>query len=143
MFPPAISITAASARVCLCVCRVGKQLMAPVDLPERASPTGPTSRHVPPPADSAGTGSPRCSPDQGLTQRRPLHRRTRRRGEEPLFQQPRSRYFTINVKPLLFVSGNTRLRRHCRCCCHILICSPLWKTPLSINFTFMVATHNK
>lgn len=29
------------------------------------------------------------------------------------------------------------------CCCHILICSPLWKTLALLNFTFMVFTHNK
>lgn len=66
-----------------------------------------------------------------------------REAAESLLQQRRSCYFTINVKPLLFVIGNTRRPRCCRCCCHILICSPLWKTPASINFAFMVCTHNK
>lgn len=46
--------------------------------------------------------------------------------------------------PLLFFIGNTWLWRCCCCCrCHILICSPLWKTLVLINFTFMVCTHNK
>lgn len=62
---------------------------------------------------------------------------------ESLLQRRHSRYFTINVKPSLFVIGSTRLRCRCCCCCHILICSPLWKTLASINFTFMVCTHNK
>lgn len=73
----------------------------------------------------------------------PLCWRHGREAAESLLQQRRSCYFTINVKPLLFVIGNTQRPRCCRCCCHILICSPLWKTPASINFAFMVCTHNK
>ncbi len=71
----------------------------------------------------------------------PLYRQHGWEGGESLLQQRHSRYFTINVKPLLFVIGNTWLRHRCCCCCHILICSPLWKTLVSINFTFMVCTH--
>lgn len=110
---------------------------------ERRNPTGPTSRHVPPAADTPGTGSPVFTWPGTYFSGALSTGEHGRQGEERLFQQPCSRYFTINVKPLLFVSGNTRLRRHCLCCCHILICSPLWKTPASINFTFMVGTHNK
>lgn len=73
----------------------------------------------------------------------PLYRQHGRWGGESLLQQRHSRYFTINVKPLLFVTGKTWLLRCSRCCCHILICSPLWKTQASINFTFMLCTHNK
>lgn len=73
----------------------------------------------------------------------PLYRQHGREGGESLLQQRHSRYFTINVKPLLFVIGNTWLGCRCCCRCHILICSPLWKTLASINFTFMVCTHNK
>lgn len=73
----------------------------------------------------------------------PLYRQHGWEGGESLLQQRHSRYFTINVKPLLFVIGKTWLQCCCCCCCHILICSPLWKTLVSINFTFMVCTHNK
>lgn len=110
---------------------------------EQQSPTGPTSRHVPPASNTPGTGSTVFTWPGTLFSGALSTDEHGRQGEEPLFPQPLSRYFTINVKPLLFVSGNARLCRHSLCCCHILICSPLWKTQASINFTFMVGTHNK
>lgn len=66
LLPTSISISVGSVFV-LCICRVGKQLMAFVDLPEWANDGTPPARppvmfrQLPTPLEQ----DPRCSPDQG------------------------------------------------------------------------------
>lgn len=61
---------------------------------------------------------------------------------------PCSSYSALVISQLMSSPCYLSLQIHgsgtgCCCRCHILICSPLWKTLASINFTFMVCTHNK